>query len=131
MLSVLARGDVDPWEEAARLARLPAPAATERLTELILASCDGQPAAWDSGTIAARVVALLPRRPAPGGPFQAAKANAAKPDAAEPGTLQPNDPKVILVSIIVMALLLGAGWFAASRQPAMPASGAPQAVPRQ
>jgi hypothetical protein len=37
MLSALARLDLDPWFEAAKLSRPPAPAATERLTSLLSA----------------------------------------------------------------------------------------------
>ncbi len=38
VLSVLARLDVDPWEEAAKLARLPRAAAAKRLVECIAAT---------------------------------------------------------------------------------------------
>ena len=62
VLSALARLDVDPWQEATDLARLPGSAATERLTALI-AALPGRPASQpDSGAISARLVALLPRR---------------------------------------------------------------------
>jgi hypothetical protein len=61
VLSALARLDVDPWEEAAELARLPAQTSTLRLASLI-AALPGEPSAdLDPGTIAARLVALLPR----------------------------------------------------------------------
>jgi hypothetical protein len=61
VLSALARLDVDPWREAAKLARLPEKAATERLTELIAALPDEASAHRSAGTIAIRLVALLPR----------------------------------------------------------------------
>lgn len=61
VLSALARLDVDPWQEAAELARLPGEAATERLASMIAALPDGPSAPSDPRTIAARLVALLPR----------------------------------------------------------------------
>lgn len=62
VISALARLNVDPWREAANLAGLPVEKATQRLTSLIAALPDGPSAPRDSGTIAARLVALLPRR---------------------------------------------------------------------
>ena len=62
VLSALARLNVDPWQEAAKLAGLPVEAATRRLTSLIAALPDGPSAHRDPGTIAVRLVALLPRR---------------------------------------------------------------------
>src|SRR5271165_6143089 len=61
VLSALARMDVDPWQEAAKLAGLPGAIATQRLASLIAALPDGASAHRDAGTIAARLVALLPR----------------------------------------------------------------------
>jgi hypothetical protein len=57
VLSALARLDVDPWQEATSLARMPREAATARLTE----PTDAIP----SRTSAADLVALLPKRKAP------------------------------------------------------------------
>lgn len=59
--SALARSGVDPWEEAATLARLPAETATRNLASLIAALPDGQFARPDPATTAARLIALLPR----------------------------------------------------------------------
>jgi hypothetical protein len=61
VLSALARLDVDPWHEAARLTRLPPKTATQRLASLILALPGAPPAQSDPETIAARLIALLPR----------------------------------------------------------------------
>jgi len=61
VVSALARSNVDPWQEAAKLARLPAKTATQRLASLIgglPGTRSGEP---DSGAIAARLIALLPR----------------------------------------------------------------------
>lgn len=62
VLSALTRLDVDPWQEAAKLARLPWNAATQRLASLIAALPDEPSAQRDPGTIAARLITLLPRR---------------------------------------------------------------------
>ena len=62
VLSALARLDIDPWQEAGKLARLPGETATQRLASLIAALPDGPSAHLDPGTIAARLIALLPSR---------------------------------------------------------------------
>jgi hypothetical protein len=62
VLSALARLDVDPWRETAKLARLPEEAATQRLAALIAALPDESSAHRPVRTIAARLIALLPRR---------------------------------------------------------------------
>ncbi len=61
VLSALARLDVDPWQEAASLARMPRQTATERLTALIVALPDEPTADIPAKTIAADLIALLPR----------------------------------------------------------------------
>ncbi len=61
VLSALARLDVDPWQEAASLARMPREAARERLTALIAALPDEPTADIPAKTIAADLIALLPR----------------------------------------------------------------------
>lgn len=62
VFSTLARSDVDPWQEAERLAKLPRPEATRELARTIVA----MPAtAWslaDAAAIAERLVVLLPPR---------------------------------------------------------------------
>jgi hypothetical protein len=61
VLSALARSDVDPWEEAARLATLSSPDAQRNLALRLDPFLDKQrgPAAAES--LAARLVALLPK----------------------------------------------------------------------
>lgn len=61
VVSALVRLDIDPWQEAADLARLPVDAAVKRLAGRITALPDQEQAHRDSPTIAARVIALLPR----------------------------------------------------------------------
>ena len=63
VVSALARLDVDPWAEADKLARLPGKASVVELASLIAALPDGTSARPDPRMIAARLVALLPRRP--------------------------------------------------------------------
>jgi hypothetical protein len=65
VVSALARSNVDPWQEAAKLARLPAKTATQRLAALIGALPGMRSAEIDPGAIAARLIALLPRPIAP------------------------------------------------------------------
>src|SRR5450755_2623824 len=65
VLSALARLELDPWQEAAKLAKLPGGAAAQRLASLI-AALPNEPSAYpDIGLIAARLVALLPRPASP------------------------------------------------------------------
>jgi hypothetical protein len=60
VLSALARLDVDPWEEAAALSRLPGVAAARKLA-LLLAKLPGRSGAFaDAGSLAARLISLLP-----------------------------------------------------------------------
>lgn len=60
VLSGLARSNLDPWQEAAKLAQLPGETATQRLASLIGALPEGASAYPDPRTIATRLIALLP-----------------------------------------------------------------------
>jgi hypothetical protein len=60
VVSALARLDVDPWQEAAALARLPRETAAQRLAAVIAGLPRGSSARPDPGVTAARLVALLP-----------------------------------------------------------------------
>jgi hypothetical protein len=72
LLTALARLDVDAWEEAAKLARLPLEPATQRLSSL-LATLPNGPAPGESMAIAARLIAIL-HRPPPKRPVRPADA---------------------------------------------------------
>jgi len=61
VVSALARLDIDPWQEAAKLARLSQTTAAGRLAGLLADLPDGTPAHLDPIGTAARLVALLPR----------------------------------------------------------------------
>ena len=65
VLSALARIDVDPWQEATSLARMPREAAAVRLSALIDALPFEPASAIPSKTSAADLVALLPRGKTP------------------------------------------------------------------
>ncbi len=118
VLSALARLDIDPWHEAAELARLPGETAAQRLALLIAALPDGPLAHLDPGTISARLVALLPRR---------GRSNLPSPKkllsvgaATNPRTFIP----MIFIYVIVAIFMMGAQWIAASREPPAQVDGA-------
>jgi hypothetical protein len=60
VVSVLARLDLDPWAEAAELARMPRDSAARRLSSLLDGVVKDPPAESACETIATRLVALLP-----------------------------------------------------------------------
>jgi hypothetical protein len=60
VLSVLARLGIDPWEEAARLARLPRAAAATRLASSIAAISGATSGHLDAGIVSDRLISLLP-----------------------------------------------------------------------
>jgi hypothetical protein len=62
VVSLLARRDLDPWQEAATLASLPVEAATRRLTRLIQTIAYQPLTLPDPDAIAIRLIALLPHR---------------------------------------------------------------------
>jgi len=61
VLSALARLDVDPWREAASLARMPVDAAAMRLTALIISLPDAPTKDVPAMKVAANLVTLLPK----------------------------------------------------------------------
>jgi hypothetical protein len=106
VLSALARSDVDPWQEANELARLPREAAIRRLV-LLIAELPGGPSTHpDLGTIASRLIALLPRR---------ASSNISSRDML-PGASTVTNSR-IFTFVIIMAFMLGVQYIMASRQP--------------
>lgn len=62
IVSLLGRMDLDPWLEAASLADQPAEAAVQRLAALLAALPVPSLKRADPGAMAARLIALLPRR---------------------------------------------------------------------
>lgn len=111
VLSALARLDLDPWQEAAKLARLPGATATERLTSLLAALPDRLLAQSESGTVAARLIALLPR-PAISN-LVAHQTLWGGGAVTRPRALM----QVVFASAISLALMLGAQYLISSHQP--------------
>jgi hypothetical protein len=60
VLSILARHDVDPWEEAARLTQLPSDQAVNSLALKIWKSNSERWSATEASILAARLIQLLP-----------------------------------------------------------------------
>jgi hypothetical protein len=111
VVSVLARLEIDPWEEANGLARLPRDAAVRRLAAWIAALPDVQSTHLDPVRIASRLIALLPGQ--------------AHFDTPTYGTLPgvgdgPHSRALSYAIVIIMALILGAQCITASRQPVAP-----------
>jgi hypothetical protein len=96
-LSALARVGVDPWQEAATLARMPKDAASQRLSSIISGLPNGQWAQSDAGRIAAGLIALLPTPKSALAPLR--------------GTPIWKRPMSLRVAAIVFLILLDAGVF--------------------
>jgi len=107
VLSALARQDVDPWEEAARLARLPSEVATQTLTSLIAALTSGRSMRLDTGAIAARLSALLPR-----GAGSDPRSRTVLSGVRTANKLWPL--KYVIIYVIYMFFMLGTQWLIAN-----------------
>jgi hypothetical protein len=101
VLSALARQNVDPWMEAAELARLPRMTAVAKLTALIASISAGDSGRRDPADNAARLVALLPRATLLDIPHFGVAANGL------PRGIPPLLIYLILGAVIAAALLLG------------------------
>ncbi len=110
VVSLLARADLDPWQEAASLAALPAETASQRLATLILA-LPGGPQQPEAGNCAARLIALLPVRGA-----SASRGLAAPPRVAA-ATPPARSLRALLLAVLV-ALVVCAQFVIANRNPA-------------
>ena len=113
LLTVLARLDIDPWEEAASLAQLPIDSARERLAFLLATMPNGREPG-ESVTIATRLVALLHQAPAPRVP--STEPPVLRAVAAQPRRIRPQI--YLLIALIIMLVWQ---WAVASRQPRSPA----------
>jgi len=119
VVSALARLDVDPWEEAAKLAAMPGEAATQRLSGLLASTLPAESSSDpERRTIAARLVALLPRR-------SAAVPVAGK--SAPRAETVPRSPALAyaIYYVIFMLFLLLSQWLIESRQPPVQGAGIP------
>jgi hypothetical protein len=118
VLSALARLDVDPWQEADELAQLSGETASRRLASMIAALPDGPSGPLDSGTVATRLIELLPRR---------ASSNIV-PGETLFGIGAVADLRGFLYAVVIfIALVLGTQWIIATHQP--PAQGDNAAMP--
>jgi hypothetical protein len=106
VLSGLARSDVDPWQEAAKLARLPGETATQRLAALIGALPDRAALCADPGTIATRLVRLLPHPP---------RFNNASQETSH-GAWAVMNSRPWWVYVLFMSFMLGSQFLIASHQ---------------
>jgi hypothetical protein len=102
VLSALSRLNVDPWEEAAELSKLPKDTATKRLASLIARLPGGRWTQADSRTIADRLIELLPTR----------GSSKVVPSARGLGQMSAATKILICAALGVAALI-----FAASREP--------------
>ena len=111
VLSALARLGLDPWQEAAELARLPPDTATQRLVASIAAFSDGLSVHLEIRALAARLIALLPHR---------ARSNvlpgARVPDADDITKFRTG----IRMFAVLIAIMLAAQWFVARRETQTP-----------
>jgi len=103
VLSALARLNLDPWQEAAELARLPQGTATQRLSSLIATLPNGPSSHLDLGTTAARLISFLPAHPSSRVLLR--------------GTGVPTNSRAVLFMIIVMVFMLAVEWIAANGRP--------------
>jgi hypothetical protein len=110
VVSALARLDVDPWQEAANLAGLPGETATRRLASMIATLPDRPSAHLDPGTIAARLVALLPRRAGPNIPSRDTLLGVG-------AVTNSRTTRYVIIYVIFVAVVVGAQSIIASRQP--------------
>ena len=112
-VSVLARLDIDPWQEAAELTRLPKDSAIQRLTALLV-RMPGRPNGLpDAEMVAMRLVALLP------GLKSASSAVTAR--IASPGRVF--DPTFVAIGFGFAVIVLVIGFFQASNIQATARSG--------
>jgi hypothetical protein len=99
IVSLLGRMDLDPWQEAAKLAGLPAEIAAQKLATLLAALSDPTLKQADAGKMAIRLIAQLPARPA---------ADLAAPGAPRiRGVLHPHVLMTAILFVIWTIWLLG------------------------
>ena len=111
VLSALARLDLDPWREAAELARMPKQAAKQRLTSLIEALPDAPSTRPEPETISTRLFALLPR---------GASSSIASSETFPVAGAALNFRALIYalaVNLLFMVAIMGAQWAASSLHP--------------
>jgi hypothetical protein len=114
VLSMLARAGVDPWRQAAELTLMPNGIAVEKLASLIGELPAGVDEHRDAGTIARRLISLLPRRTGSMAPQNRVRG------------YQEIRVQAVAIVVVLIALLVGVGWMSANREaPAHSADTAP------
>jgi len=112
VVSALARMDLDPWEEAGKLAGLPKDTAALRLAELLLAVPDTSLRNGDRTAIANRLIALLH------GSSDQVKSRMAPLKNADRIRTRPR-VYALLFALLIFALLLFHGLSSSDGQPAV------------
>ena len=97
VLSALARLDLDPWREAAELARMPRQTAKQRLTSLIESLPNQPPMRPEPETVSTRLIALLPP---PANPSVASSNKL-------PGGVSPLNSRAVIYIILVNLIIMG------------------------
>jgi hypothetical protein len=108
VVSVLARVDLDPWQEAATLAALPEELAAQRLAPLLAALPQPTLQQTSAATMAARLIALLPHRTNTNTPQ-------AVPESGGASAALPRDLRIPIVIAIYLLLSLSMQFFGARR----------------
>ena len=109
VLSALARQDVDPWDEAAKLTQLPKEEAVSQLVSLLGALPRATLASADRVTTATRLLALLPGRQ---GQVRSAIEPFAQADLVEHAAVASS----VLLGLIIGILVLMSAWLIGSLQ---------------
>jgi len=106
VLSGLAQSDLDPWQEAAKLAELPGKTAIERLA-LLIETLPGRDWAYpEAQVVATRLIGLLPH-----------SITKTSPSSQTPHTLGGMmDSRPWWIYVMVMSFVLGSQFILASRQ---------------
>lgn len=110
VLSALTRLGVDPWLEAAKLARLPGETATLRLASFIAAIPDEQAAHPNPEIAAARLITLLPRVISFSAPSGGTEISASGARSLRGVVL------ALFFGAVAVALVIGTQWSVANHQ---------------
>ncbi|HVT29571.1 MAG TPA: hypothetical protein VHE81_16260 [Lacipirellulaceae bacterium] len=111
VLSALARLDIDPWQEADKLARLPRETATQRLASLIATLPNWPLMQPDPGTIAARLIGLLPCEASPRTPSRGTSLGAGDMTKLRAG---------LCIYAVFIIFMMAAQWIVVSHEPPGP-----------
>ena len=123
LLSALARSGVDPWAEAADLARLPTASATQKLTEFLGRLPNGPAPGAQTAGVVSRLVALLHTAPAAVRAWPAPAPKPAPAPAPAPSTESATPRKVsrAIYYLLAVIVLLAGNWALQHRQSQLPA----------